>query len=40
VNIEADLIGKYVAKLVGSGYAQNINKGGLSLQMLQEHGYS
>lgn len=40
VNIEADLIGKYVAKLVASGYAQNINKGGLSLQMLQEHGYS
>lgn len=40
VNIEADLIGKYVAKLVASGYAQNINKGGLSLQVLQEHGYS
>jgi len=40
VNIEADLIGKYVAKLVASGYVQNINKGGLSLQTLQEHGYS
>jgi riboflavin synthase len=40
VNIEADLIGKYVAKLVASGYAQNLNKGGLSLQVLQEHGYS
>jgi riboflavin synthase len=40
VNIEADLIGKYVAKLVAAGYAQNINKGGLSLQVLQEHGYS
>jgi riboflavin synthase len=40
VNIEADLIGKYVAKLIASGYAQNINKGGLSMQVLQEHGYS
>lgn len=40
VNIEADLIGKYVAKLVASGYAQNINKGGLSLSVLQEHGYT
>jgi riboflavin synthase len=40
VNIEADLIGKYVARLVSQGYAQNINKGGLSLSFLQEHGYT
>lgn len=40
VNVEADLIGKYVARLVSQGYAQNINKGGLSLSFLQEHGYT
>lgn len=40
VNVEADLIGKYVAKLVSAGYAQNINKGGLSLSVLAEHGYT
>lgn len=40
VNIEADLIGKYVARLVGAGWAENINKGGLSLSFLQEHGYT
>ncbi len=40
INVEADLIGKYVAKLVSSGYAHNINKGGLSLELLQEHGYT
>lgn len=40
VNVEADLIGKYVARLVFQGYAQNLNKGGLSLSFLQEHGYT
>lgn len=40
VNVEADLIGKYVARLVSQGYAQNINKGGLSFSFLAEHGYT
>lgn len=40
VNVEADLIGKYVARLVGQGYAENINKGGLTLQVLSEQGYT
>jgi riboflavin synthase len=40
VNIEADIIGKYIVRLVAQGYAQNINKGGLSLELLQQHGYT
>jgi riboflavin synthase len=40
VNIEADLIGKYIARLVGAGYADKIGKPGLSLSFLQEHGYT
>lgn len=40
INVEADLIGKYVAKLVSNGYAQHVNKPGLSLGTLQEHGYT
>jgi len=40
VNIEGDIVGKYIARLVGLGYGQNINKGGVSLQLLQEHGYT
>jgi riboflavin synthase len=40
VNVEGDIVGKYIARLVSLGYGQNINKGGVSLQMLQEHGYT
>jgi riboflavin synthase len=40
VNIEADLIGKYVARLMLSEHGGNINKGGLSMSFLAEHGYT
>lgn len=40
VNVEADLVGKYIARLVGAGYAEKINKGGLTLQVLAEQGYT
>jgi riboflavin synthase len=40
VNVEADIVGKYIARLVMQGYAPNINKAGLSLEVLQEHGYT
>lgn len=40
VNIEADLIGKYVARWMQSVNPQNINKEGLSQAFLAEHGYT
>jgi riboflavin synthase len=40
VNIEADVIGKYVARLVELGLVPNINKPGVSLALLNEHGYT
>lgn len=40
VNIEADVIGKYVARLVELGLAPNINKHSASLNVLSEHGYT
>ena len=40
INVEADLIGKYVARLLALGYGPNINKGGVSLNFLAEHGYT
>jgi riboflavin synthase len=40
VNIEADLIGKYVARLVLPAYGNIINKEGVSLPFLTEHGYT
>jgi riboflavin synthase len=41
VNIEADVVGKYIARLVMQGYTpQNINKGGVTLELLSEHGYT
>ncbi len=40
VNIEADIIGKYVARLLAPAYEQNINKASLSLPFLAEHGYT
>lgn len=40
VNIEADLIGKYVARWMEAAKAPNINKGGLSNSFLAEHGYT
>jgi len=40
VNIEADLIGKYVARWMQSVNPKNLNKEGLSQQFLAEHGYT
>jgi riboflavin synthase len=40
INVEADLIGKYVARLVSNGWAENINKGGITPAFLAEHGYT
>lgn len=40
VNIEADIVGKYVARLMSPAIAENINKGGLTLGFLSEHGYT
>ena len=39
VNIEADLIGKYVARLM-LHHNENVKKAGLSLSFLSEHGYT
>lgn len=40
VNIEADIVGKYVARLMSPAVAENINKAGLTLGFLSEHGYT
>ena len=40
VNIEADIIGKYVVRLLGPHAGKNINKGGLSLSLPGEHSYT
>lgn len=40
VNLETDLIGKYVARWLGVRGAQNINKEGVSLTTLAEYGYT
>lgn len=41
INIEADLIGKYVANwMQATQMPQNINKEGLSMNFLSEHGYT
>ncbi|SRR5579875_28610 len=40
VNVETDLVGKYVARLMACGYATKVNKGGLTLGLLAEHGYT
>ncbi|MBY0550970.1 MAG: riboflavin synthase [Candidatus Obscuribacterales bacterium] len=40
VNLETDLIGKYVARWLGVRGAPNINKEGLSLTTLAEYGYT
>lgn len=40
VNLETDLIGKYVARWLGIKGSENINKEGLSLTTLAEYGYT
>ncbi len=40
VNIEADLIGKYVARWMLAGRPEIINKEGLTMSFLSEHGYT
>lgn len=40
VNIETDLIGKYVARWLGIKGSENINKEGLSMSKLAEYGYT
>lgn len=40
VNIEADLIAKYVARWLEPNLAKNVNKAGLTLGFLTEHGYT
>lgn len=40
VNIEADLVGKYVARWMEQAVSANINKGGLTASFLTEHGYT
>lgn len=40
VNIETDLVGKYVSRLVAPSLGGNVNKAGLSLSFLSEHGYT
>ncbi len=40
VNMETDLIAKYVARLVAPTIGGNVNKAGLSLNFLSEHGYT
>jgi riboflavin synthase len=40
VNIEADIIGKYVARMLSPHAGENINKGGLSLSFPAEQGYT
>jgi len=40
VNIEADVVGKYVARWLEPTVGEKINKPGLSLSFLAEHGYT
>lgn len=40
VNIEADLIGKYVARWMHATHPQIINKEGMTMSFLSEHGYT
>lgn len=40
VNIEADLIGKYVARWMQAARPEMINKEGLTMSFLSEHGYT
>ena len=40
VNIEADVVGKYVARWLEPTAGEKINKAGLSLSFLAEHGYT
>ncbi len=40
VNVEADVVGKYVARWLEPTVAEKINKAGLSLSFLAEHGYT
>ncbi|MBI4532772.1 MAG: riboflavin synthase [Candidatus Melainabacteria bacterium] len=40
VNIETDLIAKYVARLVEPHLGKKVNKAGLSLSFFNEHGYT
>ena len=40
VNLEADIIGKYVEKLLAGRSAQEAGKKGLSLELLAKHGFS
>lgn len=40
VNLEADLIAKYVARWAEPALAVNVNKAGLSMGFLSEHGYT
>lgn len=40
VNLETDLIGKYVARWLGIKGSENINKEGLSMTKLTEYGYT
>ena len=40
VNIEADLIGKYVARWMQSTQSEILNKDGLTMAFLAEHGYT
>lgn len=40
VNIETDLVGKYVSRLAAASLGGNVNKAGLSLSFLSEHGYT
>ena len=40
VNIESDVVGKYVARWLEPTVGEKINKAGLSLSFLAEHGYT
>lgn len=40
VNLETDLIGKYVARWLGNPALQKINKEGLTISFLEKHGYT
>jgi riboflavin synthase len=42
VNLEADLLGKHVARLLAlqTGRSEVTSQGGLTLAMLQEHGFA
>lgn len=40
VNLESDLIGKYVARWLSASFPEKINKEGLTMPWLAEHGYT